>query len=116
MSTTKPMPSQIGVGSIVVRFANDGTGLDIAQIMAADATLPPGRRWVVLHGGKAEQWHSATILRTMRDWEEVEFTRGAMAAVKAMVRAMALAGLPEGVPAQVARPVLEDIARGLLKP
>jgi len=66
----------ITVGSIVCRAAGDH-GLAIGQVLAADETLPPGKRWIVLETNGAERrWHAATIMGRVPDWERAAYLRG----------------------------------------
>ena len=107
-------PDPIGIGSIVIRFSMDGHGIDIGQIVGADETLRAKARWIVFSGGRTQRWHSATITRKLKDWEEAAFVKGAAAAVEAMV-----APCPDHLKVEfeaAARAVLEAITKGSLKP
>lgn len=107
-------PDPIGIGSIVIRFSMDGQGIDIGQIVGADETLRAKARWIVFANGRTQRWHSATITRKLKDWEEAAFVKGAAAAVVAMA-----APAPEHLKMEfqaAARAVLEAIAKGSLKP
>lgn len=111
-------PDPIGIGSIVIRFSMDGQGIDIGQIVGADESLRARARWIVFANGRTQRWHSATITRKLKDWEETAFVRGAAAAVLAMAEA---APVPPGEisnpdAVKAARHVLEMIAKGSLKP
>lgn len=105
-------PEPIGIGSIVIRFSSDGELLDIGQIVGADESLRSNARWIVFSNGRTRRWHSATILRRLKDWEEAAFVRGALAALKAMVDAS------EELPAmrEHTSKVLQALADGRLQP
>lgn len=78
-------PEPIGIGSIVIRFSSDGELLDIGQIVGSDESLRSNARWIVFSNGRTRRWHSATILRRLKDWEEAAFVRGAVAALSAVI-------------------------------
>jgi hypothetical protein len=107
-------PDPIGIGSIVIRFSMDGQEIDIGQIVGADESLRARARWIVFANGRTQRWHSATITRKLKDWEEAAFVRGAAAAVMEMVLSA-----PEPVVQDFqssARKALEMIGNGRLKP